>query len=710
VLEPSQQLAIGADIRRVLQQQLGPTIITALDDLDSKLFELASSARSGADEQRLLEGLRELRRQRTGVENGFVARIGQSLIYLAQPDRRRSPASPLSLYGRDDLEERLALTSVAAPVAKRLHELMNGLNHRLAALAGRPAYDDQTNPIGPQALAEAFRDAFQALDVSLDIRLLAYRKLPLHLFVGLEACYRRCNALLIGAGLLPELPQAAKEAAPVEPPAKLDAIKESPPPEAYSAEVPARPSSSPAVAADGANLGNLFELLLERSRHRHRRPSDPQAKLGQWELSRSRLLDVTNDLLKSTRDAPAELKRSLLELAQRQSPAQVSLSPADEGAIELVEAVFNRMRRDEVLPTPLGSALAELQLPFLNAVLRDQTLLNDPAHPARRLIDEFSDTARGWSLRADPGQHLLRQMQAVQSVLKQEGEQEGAGFSRALAEFREFATSQKRLAEQAEQRAIESTRSREALRQAQSDARLHIDLHIGNFTPSPWLRQLLTQHWMAYLVLVLMRHGVVSELFRQALAFADSLLIGERDAANPIHAASFRARRVELETQLRQGLATLAYPDEDIQRLCRELTTFILVGVTQGRSVGEAAPSVEDNDVVLQDQPRPDSHDPSVMRHLRGLRPGAWFELGEPAEDAERGRLSWISPSSGRWVLVNWAGRKVMDVPPEQMANDIARGLARVIGDAQVLRRAVEEVMAELQPPAAHPPESHAEA
>lgn len=714
MLEPVAMQALCVDIRRLLQQQLMPRLGRALDEFDSKLFALASTSRVASEEQRLLDALRELRRQRAAVEHGFVARLGQSLVHIPTAPAPRSAATPLSLYARDELEERLALSAIATSVAAHVRGDLRALNYRLAALVGASVFNDQSNPIGPLALVEGFRDALFALDIGSDLRLQAYRKVHMHVLEGLEDCYQRCNQRLVAAGVLVELPSEDVDSTPnvVDPSSPLPLIAAPASNDAANAagvEQDPRQQSKPAPFVQASRsypvsrdepVGDMAKLFRRMLTRRLSQGMPPAASLRgaseARELPRERLLDATAALLQDANVNPGELKRRLLDLAQQHSPARVSLSAADEGTVDLVDALFQRMSQDSSVPTPLGRALTALRVPFLNAALRDQSLMNDPTHPARQLIDEFGDSARGWCATADPGQRLLRQMQMLQGKLQRAGETEAAGFQDALNEFREFASAQRVQAEQAELRAIESTRSREALHRAQQDAQLTIESQLHNFSPSPWLRQLLSRHWSAYLVLVILRYGLVSDHYRQAISFADALLTGERDAVNPIHAASFRARRLELETQLRQGLATLAYSDQDIVRLCGELHTFILVGVSQFRasSVGiDALPA------RLEDQPRPESHDPGAMQHLRGLRPGTWFELTPGAEDAERGRLSWISPLSGRWLLVNWAGRKLIDVPPERMAEDIGRGLARVISDASVLARAVDAVMSELTVP-----------
>ncbi|MFA5684957.1 MAG: DUF1631 family protein [Lysobacteraceae bacterium] len=688
-------------LRSLVQRELGPAGVRILDALDAALFERARSARGARDEQRCLDALRELRLRRVSVETRFAAVLGAGLV-ATRKGAAEQPES-LSLYPRDELEERLVLSSQANAVATRLRAQLHPLNQRLARLLPGRKIDNDSNPLGPMALTDAFHDAFQPLEIDSDLRKQAFRLVGRILFDRLEAVYAQCNEMLAAAGVLPELPLDVVTSPAAPPPAEKPPV----PPSAARVATPAAPRAetlqvevraaspravTPRPPAPRGDLVELHRRFAQRCASAALPPAASLRGVDNGPLPRRMVQDAAATLLRQAGEVEigGRLKPRLLGLASQRVGAAAQFSAEDEGAVDLVDALFERMRRDSGVPGPLGEELDALRLPFLLAMLRDGELLSDPRHPARRLLDEFGDQARGWSSNADPGLRLLRQMQALRMVFQAHAQGADAGFAEALAEFSAFASMQRTQAEQTEQRTIEATRSRETLHQAQSDARLALEERMRGYQPSAWLHHLLMRHWSAYLVLLILRHGLVSEQYRQALGFAEALLRGERDAVNPILAGSFRARRLELETQLRQGLATLAYSDEDIVRLCGELQSFILARPEQRRAMGrletESTPS-------LQDQPRPDAVDPAMVRRLRGLRPGTWFELGA---EAERGKLSWISPLSGRWLLVNWAGRKVADLPPEQIAMDIANGLARVIDDAHLLRRAVDAVMREL--------------
>lgn len=666
--------AVCVELRRDFREGLSPLVGEALDRLDALLMERASRAGSAVEERRLFEALRAVRRQREGVIRDFSLRLGGGLVPLQQGARRPSRAGPLSLYARDELEEKLAVEALASSVSARHHENLHGVRRRLETLLGAPIEREEDDPLGPLSIADAFRESLLALDIDSDLRVLGLRTLQPLLLAALGALYARLIDRLESAGFVAPIPMpGAARAQPAQ-----DVAREALP--------------APLEAGDLAMLHRLM-----RARRAQSGPPPAAALRGQRParpMPRERLLESIRACMQSATTLPGE--RPLQALRRSLAAGGVAPTGDEAVALELVDMLFERIDRDGDFAPAARALLRGFELPFLNAALVDPLVFEQPGHPAQQLIDEFGEVAVGWCPSADPGQRLRRQIGMILDRLTHGAPADSGGFDEALVALRDFVDTQQALAEQAELREIESTRSRESLRLAQTEAALSLDLHMRGFRPSPWLRELLGRHWLGYLVLILLRHGAVSEDYREALGFVDQMLVGERDAANPIHAASFRARRRELEAQLRRGLATLAYPDDEILRLCGELQTFILAGCrrTDAGEVSEAA------DLPFEDQPRHESLDPSVMRHVRGLRPGTWFELRADRDEPERGKLTWVSPQSGRWLLVNWAGRKVADLPPEEMATFIERGLARTLADPRLVERATASVMAELQ--AAH--------
>jgi len=161
-----------------------------------------------------------------------------------------------------------------------------------------------------------------------------------------------------------------------------------------------------------------------------------------------------------------------------------------------------------------------------------------------------------------------------------------------------------------------------------------------------------------------------------------------------------------METQLRQGLATVAYQDSEIRQLVNELQQFVRyrMGDLPSPAFIEAEPPAANAPGALatdpdsiEEQPLPQNVNPDQLARIRALRPGTWFEFGKEGASSERARLSWVSPYSGRCLFVNRNGLKIRERRPEDLAHEVENGLASIVENTQLLQRALAHVLSQLR-------------
>jgi hypothetical protein len=70
--------------------------------------------------------------------------------------------------------------------------------------------------------------------------------------------------------------------------------------------------------------------------------------------------------------------------------------------------------------------------------------------------------------------------------------------------------------------------------------------------------------------------------------------------------------------------------------------------------------------------------DASVLGRMRKLKVGDWIQLETGVERIEPAKVSWISPISGRLLLVNRRGIRVLVAAPEELAAMAKLGKATV--------------------------------
>jgi hypothetical protein len=425
----------------------------------------------------------------------------------------------------------------------------------------------------------------------------------------------------------------------------------------------------------------------------------------------SQLVLSALDRLAGFDEPPTRLKSQLLETSRRLgADPRARLMPHDEETVDLVSLVFDYVRQDPTLPKPLQALLTRLQVPFLRTALTDPECMKVADHPARRLMDDLGEFALGWCPSIDPGQQVLDRVSQLVDGLLHPDDAGRVPFERALDELRDYLELGKHRAELAEQRAVEAALGRERLRIARSRVASMLERRLGRYAPLPWIRQVLRGPWANYLVLLWLRHGETGEAFRDALRFADELLWCDEHGAGSQDDTRLRLDEDALVEQLRAGLSTVAYHDREIERLAGELQQFI-VSLRKRRpapgflyeidpKLGTADFSQHWNDPDIEDQPPSATVDPDLLGRLRMLAPGTWFEFGGEGA-GERAKLSWTSPFTGRQLFVNRNGLRTGERSPEQLADEVEKGMARMLETSRLLQRALQALVTRLRTQAA---------
>ncbi|MHB1895735.1 MAG: DUF1631 domain-containing protein [Metallibacterium sp.] len=735
-------------VRTIASRNLQGLIAMLFDNLDDALFDLAEKAASNALQVEYFDGMRELRKKRGLIERMFIDDIGKRLADLGAGRLRErrtltengTARGELSLVEDAELEESLAVSSMASKAEQRLARNLFALNERLAVLAGGLRFDNALGPLDPGALAQAFRLALRDLETGMRVKLIVYKLFDRYVMSGAEAMYEELNLSLAQAGVLPQIRQpAASRGGSGNSAANMVT--------ANAVRGGGHNTSSEDLVAQADLLTQLSSLLAAR-----RAPGEtgmgaalpaggnygagyptgnamplpgPAELLGaltllQAEIARANLAARSaNEALGEVRHVKADL---LDQVSRISGQARARVSEADEDTIDLVSMLFEFILQDRNLPTEMQALLARLQIPYLKVAILDRRLFAQRAHPARRLLDTLADAAKGWSRESDPDLRLLGDVRAVVERLLQDFDDDIGVFERLLREFGAQLETHRKRAELTELRAAEAARGREKLEHARRSAANAVLDRLQDQNPPQLVRSLLTRPWANYLVLVLLRQGAASPEYRAALHFMDDLLWSFTPKPDAASRQRLRALLPELERGLRQGLATVALQEPDQNRLLEQLNALYrpLLGEAPVGPVANASdatrarqadqdietalpPALEPEPVIPLAAVQPDSTEAEpaasseALDAVRALKSGCWFEFNGDDGSRERAKLSWISPISGRYLFVNRRGLKVADKAAAQLATEIESGRAVLLEEVPLFDRALDAIVERLR-------------
>lgn len=667
---PARTQQLIDEVRLLCRNWLAEPLRLCLSDFDRSLHEHSVNARSHLDQQRYQATRQRLVQERQAFEERFTACIDAALLQLGrQPGVPKAAPARLTLSLLDPLEHEMtaALDQLVARSEARGGPLLVELGYRLAVLVGLPPLESEALPLGPQAMAKAFRDASAALGLPAEHHLLLLQSLEGKLIQGLTPLHEIVNAHLLAAGILPRLrpfplPRgSARQPRPPRQPAAAPA----------AAPLPA-PPAAPVPTAE-----SLRDLLARQ------RPPSPMpdhvraasdeelhAAIAALQQQRGGALDA------GMLQQPQRLREALVDQLNAGQPIDampIVPGPAADDALELIARLFAALRRQLSPSDPAQAWLDRLQLPMLRAALADDTFFARREHPARQLLDKALEAAHDW-LEEGPEGSLQASLQAMLERLDRETPGSGLHAELLVELERQLAQAQRK-AQVTEQRQVESMQGRERLDQARQRAAELLGGLLAKAAPRGILRSLLEHAWSDVLALTLLRHGEQSETFAHRLVITDQLL------------GRLPPGKLEtLQAEVEAGLQQIGMQGEEAAQVAQRL-------IGAGAVMSETdPPSLTDLALRLklrrqQDGPTagrpPDTDAPvtpagdTLRLHQRlSQRAASWFEFATEAGPVRR-KLAWYSARSARGLFVTRQGQRAAEMSLAELAQAIAAGQVR---------------------------------
>ena len=731
-------------VREMTLKETGNLVAELLDNIDDTLFDLAEKAESNASQTEYFDGMRETRKKRPRIERMFGERVARGFADFAagrpartnETQRAFSASGELSLVDDRELEESLAVSSMVVKADGRLSAALIALNQRLSVLSGGRTTTNATNPLGPNALTEAFREALgELVDVNIRVRLIILKMFERYVLKVLDTLYHDVNVRLVQAGVLPQLhhPKVVRRTGASSGTARATRASSAAADVEGGAQAYATGADMVADELHQELMQQLTTLLAARGHAGSPAGGRRYATGGIPTLSPAELLGALTLLQGESRPLPAlpaaidttsavdmvqHLKDELMAQIQRLSgAAHANVSGSDEDTIDLVGMLFEYILQDHTIPAPMQVLLSRLQIPYLKVAILDRRMFAHSSHPARKLLDQLADAAKGWSEESDRDHRLFEKVKGTVEALLQDFDDDVGVFERKLTEFTQFVEQNRKRAELAESRATEAARGRERLQNARRHAAQEILSRINDHNLPTLLRGVLTRPWANYLVLIVLRQGADSAEFRSAVHFvSDFIATAEVPHGEAAH-QQYRNALPSIEKHLREGLATVAFQEPDIERLLDELRKF------WRQQLGEPAPAVQapepaiDPEAVLgvapdaqpaitEGAPDVDDFDPDDMsvnidagslQAVRDLKVGDWVEFIDDTGTRERAKLSWISPISGKYLFVNRRGLKVADRTTAQLATELQDNRAMILEEVPLFDRALDAIVDRLR-------------
>lgn len=607
-----------------------------------------------------LTNLTLLRRDASRYERRWQDRIGDPFVNWPRRTARAARLDAYALVSDDELQAQLIGQPVIEALERRFGDVLDIIDSRLWSLAANLGGESRPgNPFAPRALIEGLLATFPIAECDVELRLALLRQYERLAGDRLGEVYTWINTQLADAGYAMSgtgdyatmIAQPAGGAAEgVDRTALWSHDNALRPTESSWRKTRAQEGDAP-DAARGRLLRQRMRAMREAAAEHaqagaaaRREFSDKEflsvLSLQQGNETPARAAAVTGAIGRHLREALVQGAAGLGMSGDTSAP-----SAAQEDAIDLVGALFDGLRTRSTLSPEADIRMARLAWPYLRLALDDPYLFDEPDHPAIKVLSALVSLWDGNAGTGEQDAELHALANEVADDVANDYHGNTGAFDRALAALESRQEPMRKRAEIAERRAWQSILGRERLQAARADADAQLAQRLQDRVLLASVAEFLNDQWRQSLVHAWLREGTGSDRYCDALAVGDAIIAVDEDAA---HA---RGRAVA------EGLLALEQPLRDCYVACGldESGANTLLAALVSEVAQPDAKRIPPEFTPLAGEPVQTPQDADAAP---GLVPGQTVLRHAPGAAAQWLRVAWISPVSGRHLLVNRQGTR----------------------------------------------------
>ncbi len=370
-----------------------------------------------------------------------------------------------------------------------------------------------------------------------------------------------------------------------------------------------------------------------------------------------------------------DLQQAMLAAARAQHGPDATLASADSDTFELLDLLYNEIEREVQHDAPAADMLVRLQVPVVQAALRDRNFFLRAQHPARDLLNTVAESGATWLGEEDVDPQLLQKLHHAVETVVETYEGDETVFEDASREVQQHLQAAARKAELAERRQVEAARGKDRLEIAKQRAAETIESAMAEAKPQKFVQALLSQAWADVLTLTQLRNGETSGEWADALQTTLEIVAATTTA---------QGANAELAGKVEKSLVQVGYHEDEAAAIARRLSSAEEDETTSrteltARLKARARLGGQSEVKKKPAQPRT-PEEQECYDYLRTLPFGTWFEFTRNQQgDVQRQRLSWFSPVTGNALFVNQRGQRVGEHSLDTLAHLMAKGQAQVV-------------------------------
>jgi hypothetical protein len=702
-------------IRELATATLTRDLARMMEKIDDTLFARAEKAENNMSQTQYFDAMRELRIIRKDIEADFLSRFhdqfNQGVPRASQFSTSFSlnweddDESGLGLVDKNDMEEDLAISNMVNKIRGNCKQSLYSLDKRIGLLINDPDLERWLNPLGPEAICDAFHEAARLIETGLEIRLVIFKLFDQHVISNIGELYKEVNQYLARIGVLPEIKTTLRKSS-----------SPSNAPQTASAPVANQPASGTAamestVSVSGQSAGTGPAGFSGHSGGytvSGQSPIHALTFLQQGELPPDGQIARSDELAVDPADL-ASGQVNILHGIKNTSLIQ-DLGKNGDMTIDIVAMLFDYILDDKNIPDSMRALIGRLQIPVLKIALLDREFFSRKSHPARQLLNRLAATAVGWNEQQGDKDPLYLKVQSVVQTIVDEFDDDTSLFETLLNDLETFLRKEEEQAVVRAERSAKVMEGQERLEVAKSTTLEAIEPRVNDQHNLDFIREFINTHWKNMLFVTCARQGKDSDAWKQAVTTMDKLIWSVKPKCTREERQQLVAMQPKLLNNLREGMLRLsiapAERDDFIAKLVHAHGRTAVNHDDAEQAVQTqqdvenlkvtAEPAVRKTAEQASTRPASEINDAHTAK-VRQLATGDWVEFMGSDGKAKRAKLSWVSPITNTYLFTDRQGLKAGNFSLDELAHLLRCARANILNAAPLMDRAVNTVLKEYQ-------------
>jgi len=642
-------------IKDVFDKEIYTQLISFFDSLKGILFVFEKNSKTDYKQSINYTALKLLIRKKKEIAKDIVLSINKAFKYFQQSDYDFFINENLNISNyqkiklRDNEEDELA---IVMQLINKSDETNDKALHLLSNYFSEMSYGKELTfnqiPVSPFVVVNSLLNSIKELDLNSGVRMIVYNTFEVNVILKLSRIYK----MLI---------------------------------EKLSAQLVISTQSKKSLIPNNTidNKYTIIKQLFNRY-HKIKKHNPNQKKCISKDLIIQKL-NIIQEKIQSKQDLGVNYSLNSINLkvildksieSTYKNTNNITYKYSDSDTIHLVSLLFQYISKDKSIHYNLKQLLISLEVAILKVAIHDDEFFKYSSNPVRLLLNQMSYVPDGFNDNLNNSNKYLIKLKEMVAVILVQSSYNSSLYKNLLIELNEFTEKMKKKFNLIQKRIKEKAVGLEKITTVKNHVDSLLDKIMHNHYMPVYVRELLLKTWKNVLVIEFLRHPAESKTCQSKVAFVEMIIKYSR----PFKDKNITIDDInELASQYREGLDLVAFNSKDLIDKHKELLNFLIQVHGLKEKVDDSFLGEQHNEVILyiknEKEINAEKYDNNqildqFLDKAKALKVGSWLEFRSSKTNSFKAKISWISPNTGKYLLVNSNGVRMAD----KTANEIATG------------------------------------